>query len=130
MLAAALAIGLLALVSAWSRPAFASDAAQRWAPYCDDRGATAVAPPPALEAPDEAIRRAAASPCAADELALHAVASQGHRSHPRVASDGPHGLVPRALRLAPPPGERLTDPAMVLPVTSDERVRLERPPRG
>ena len=43
------------MLALWTlgRPAHAATLA----PFCDDRGATALAPPPALEAPDEAVRQ-------------------------------------------------------------------------
>src|SRR5579884_797187 len=53
---AVLFAGVLLAVWAVAIPAFASPA-----PLCDDRGATLLATPPALEAPDVAIERARAS---------------------------------------------------------------------
>lgn len=47
-----------------ARPCWA--AAAPYAALCDDRGASAIAPPPTFEATDEAIRRARAS-CETDE---------------------------------------------------------------
>jgi len=104
------------------------------APFCDDRGATALAPPPALEAPDEAIRRAAAVPCDTDGpmfpdscLAL----SPAHRTV-RATSPGDEAAASvLAPQLLPPP---LDGPFLFVvreaPPSAGVRYRVERPPRG
>lgn len=122
-------VGLLTLMSTFARSALASET-QRWAPYCDDRGATAVAPPPALEAPDEAIRRARASTCASDELTLHAVATQGHRSGHSFSSDAPQALATETTTLVSPPGETMDAAPVTARAAQGARERLDRPPRG
>ena len=122
-------MGLLTLMSTFTRSALASEP-QRWAPYCDDRGATAVAPPPALEAPDEAIRRARASACASDELTLHAVVVQGHRGGHSPSSDAPQALATEMTTLASPPGETMDATPVTARAAHGARDRLERPPRA
>src|SRR5258708_2893228 len=76
------------LVAFWTlgRPAFASPA-----PLCDDRGASAIAPPPAFEAPDEAIRQARSSTaCERDRLPLDAtIGAAQHGVAPPIAGTEP-----------------------------------------
>jgi hypothetical protein len=108
-----------------ARPAHAA-----LAPFCDDRGATALAAPPALEAPDEAIQRAAAPPCETTDTPLYGLvlgrAHAGVRSVPADAA--PAGTV------APlPPLPQVSEPFAFLegdlPPQAGARYRVERPPR-
>jgi len=47
--------------------------------FCDDRGASAIAPDPLLEAPDVAIQRARLAPvCDGEEVQLGAAVAPGH----------------------------------------------------
>lgn len=48
-----------------------------YAPLCDDRGASAIAPPPTFEATDEAVRRTVAASCGDGEQSLFASIAQG-----------------------------------------------------
>jgi hypothetical protein len=118
------------LAALWSltQPARAASA-----PFCDDRGATALAAPPALEAPDEAVRRVCLSSCE-HELApsdlCAAVHSQRHLPAPPPSDSD------KALKASP----ALSGPAracgMARPSARAEsppcgiHVRLERPPRA
>jgi hypothetical protein len=68
--------------SAWAAPAHG-------APYCDDRGASALAPPPTFEASDVAIRRARLAGCGSDARSLFASISSARRA----ASFAGHSLM-------------------------------------
>jgi hypothetical protein len=109
-----------------SRPAAAAVPAG----LCDDRGASAVAPPPALEAPDEAIQRArAAAPCGGDVESRVAV-SPGHRGISVAESDAPSALPAQPLVWLAPHS------AVIPRAEPAERRglgvhwRVERPPRS
>jgi hypothetical protein len=58
VLQAAIFLATVFVVSGFARTALAAPA-----PFCDDRGATALAAPPDLQAPDDAIERARAEAC-------------------------------------------------------------------
>jgi hypothetical protein len=115
------------LLATWTlaRPAHASPLA----PFCDDRGATALAPAPALETPDEAIRRAKTSPCDGDEPLFGLAVGPAHR-----ALAPPLGHVESAQPVKPslfvPLGGTSIDfaeRASLMPL--GVRGRVERPPR-
>lgn len=109
-----------------TRPAHAAPA-----PFCDDRGATALAAPPALEAPDEAIRRARVTGCNhnLDFDVLMASLSPWHGKAGAAADHpGPVGLM----------AALVTAPSESMPLLATEppgrpcvgaRGRVERPPR-
>jgi hypothetical protein len=112
------------------RPAHAAS----FAPFCDDRGATALAPPPALEATDEAVRRAATRPCDADtEAPVFGLALQSaHRIVRTFSADATPAAPPAPPRVLPTP--LLDGPiafvARETPPQAGVRYRVERPPRG
>ena len=109
-----------------SRPAAAAVPAG----LCDDRGASAVAPPPALEAPDEAIQRSRAPAPCGGELESRVAVSPGHRSVAFPDSDAPSALPSDPLHLVAPHG---TPSAFVAPPDMHGLVmpfRVERPPRS
>jgi len=107
-----------------ARPARAASA-----PFCDDRGATALAAPPALEAPDEAIRRARISSCAHEKAELGLTVSAQHRGAAPCSEDSDKGWQPQATTPCPAPAEAL-ESAPVLPSHCvGVRSRVERPPR-
>jgi hypothetical protein len=101
------------------------------APFCDDRGATALAPAPALEATDEAVRRVATPDCDTGAPALGLSLGTAHpRASAAPAEVGPT-QTPASLRLVPPSGEPLDVVARdssLLP-QAGVRFRVERPPR-
>jgi hypothetical protein len=129
MVRRALRAALFAVVAVvvWTvaRPARAAPA-----PFCDDRGASALAAPPALEAPDDAIRRAVFSGCDHDKLESgisvrsphERVASQSDDSSSCWRSDG---TVPSPA-LEATPGSVFVRLPRIVGVSS----RVERPPRA
>lgn len=125
-LRAALATSLLLVFWTIARPAHAMPA-----PFCDDRGASAIAPPPALEPLDEAIARARLTSCdEAAGLPLRATIDGGQRL-PAPPSAGPGALLPPAPAYIPPaPGDPLDTPAEAARPIDGVRGRVERPPRG
>ncbi len=118
------------LLVAWTiaRPAHAA----AWAPFCDDRGATALAAPPALEAPDEAVRRVRVTGCGhrldVDVLMASLGPSRGHAS---AGSDapGPACLNPATVTAAPV-ALALVEVLPPRRPAIGARGRVERPPRG
>lgn len=124
VLCAAFAATMLAVMTL-TRPAHAAPA-----PFCDDRGATALAAPPALEAPDVAIRRVRVTGCNLDFDVLMASLSPWHGKASATAdAPGPVGLI----------AAQVTAPSDSTPLLATEppgrpcvgaRGRVERPPRG
>jgi hypothetical protein len=131
VLRAVLVLATMFVVLAMARPAYAAAAS---APFCDDRGATALAPPPTLEAPDGAIQRARAEACGlkTDGDAWLAMFRSGRgRADASAASDGA-----AAAMTAASPAIVAAD-CVVLPVVETRAApaaapgsRLERPPRA
>jgi hypothetical protein len=101
------------------------------APFCDDRGATALAEPPALEATDEAVRRSASPPCDEDAPIFGLALGPAHRILRSLSADAAPAATAAELRPLPPSlGETI---AFVGGQTTPEagvRCRVERPPRG
>jgi hypothetical protein len=116
------------MLAIWARPAFAATA-----PFCDERGATLLAPPPALPAGDETISRGRAAPCPdATPVAgaRFAAPTSGH-SVPDAFFDPTDAAAP-ALPVTLPPA---SPTASGSPPRSDDatpgvRSRVERPPRA
>ena len=118
--------GVLLAIWTLGRPAHAA----ALAPFCDDRGATALAAPPALEASDEAIQRAAAPPCETDAPIFLSLGPARHAVGAAPAAIAPAETI-APLRVLPPPLDGLV--AFVsgeTPPQSGVRYRVERPPRG
>jgi hypothetical protein len=123
------------VVLALARPALAAPALAgqaQAAPFCDDRGATGLAAPPALEAPDEAVWRVRACGHAAsgiDALLPHFTPS--HHVAPAAEGDDAGACVAHAVNFEPVPSHSgwNGEAASVRP-PSAARSRLERPPRG
>lgn len=132
MVARALRVTLFAglVLALWSfaRPARAATLA----PFCDNRGATAIAAPPALEATDEAVRRTAATPCdgvGGEPVFGLSLGPAPHRVPAASAHAAPMRMSPAFAALAPPPVEILEFvEASALPPPG-VRFRVERPPR-
>jgi len=99
--------------------------------FCDDRGASAIAPDPLLEASDVAIQRAhVASVCDGEEVQLGAAAAPGH-GQPAVDAVALDPAVPATRAAVPPASSR---PRSFLPVSQPRadgvQGTLERPPRA
>jgi hypothetical protein len=109
-----------------ARPALAAPA-----PFCDDRGASSIAPAPALEASDVAVQRARATPaCPGEDVPLGTAVTRGRApSAPAVLLADPVLPATRAPLVAPP-GTRLDSPPTAESPPDGERSRVERPPRG
>jgi hypothetical protein len=124
----ALFFATMLVVSTLARSALASRSA---APFCDDRGATALAAPPDLQASGEAIQRARAEACGMKVngdtwRSILRPARASVRATPSQPSPArltaPLATVPLVSVVAPAP-ETLSDP----PAGASGRV--ERPPR-
>jgi hypothetical protein len=123
-IAASLALALFVL----ARPARAASA-----PFCDDRGASAIAAPPVLEAPDDAIRRAGIVSCDSDmeERLLDASVGPAHRVPGRGPASAEPALASWRVHLPSPSGQLVPVPsARVAPPPEGVGFRVERPPRG
>jgi hypothetical protein len=109
------------------RPAHAATLA----PFCDDRGATALAPQPALEATDEAVRRAADAPCDTDAPIFGLALGPAHRILSEVPADAAPAAIESPAQLAPAPLDGSFAPvARETPPQAGVRYRVERPPRA
>ncbi|MGA7124195.1 MAG: hypothetical protein WBY94_29100, partial [Polyangiaceae bacterium] len=122
---AALFASLVLALWTIGRPAFAMPAG-----VCDDRGATAIAPAPPLEAPDVAIRqvRQGAS-CADQDLAGSERVVPAHRVFPLAYGAAHHALSAMALPLALDVGVKLRFWTFLNRPLAGVRCRVERPPR-
>jgi len=126
VLRVAIAASFALVLFVLARPASAAPA-----PFCDDRGASAIAPPPVLEAPDDAIRRASVVSCDTEERLLDASIGPPHRLRGRalagtelaIAALRPDALRPLAQRLP-------VQCAPIAPLPEGVGLRVERPPRG
>jgi hypothetical protein len=109
----------------------AHPAAAANAPLCDDRGASAVADPPPLEAPEVAIERARAT-CAytLGGLPFGARISPAHRNLPRFSPAPAPALPAAVLQVAPAAAEEPLRAVLAARPCDGVRSRVERPPRG
>lgn len=117
------------LLALWTlgRPAHAAGLA----PFCDNRGATALAPQPALEAPDEAVQKAAAPPCDADEPIFGRTLGPARRGARAASADLVAATTTsRPQRLATPVDRDVSPVVRQAPPHAGVRYRVERPPRG
>lgn len=123
-LRAALFAALVLVLWTLARPARAASA-----PFCDDRGATALAAPPALEASGEAIRRAHISSCTHEkvELGLTVRAQRRAAAPPSEGSD--KGWQPEVRLIGPALGEVPKAAPVPASPSLGVRARVERPPR-
>jgi hypothetical protein len=118
------------MLALWTlgRPAHAA----MLAPFCDDRGATALAAPPALEATDEAVRRTATPPPCDDAAPIFGLAlGPAHRILRSLSADAAPAAMTAEPRPVPPSlGEPIMFPAGQSTPAAGVRDRVERPPRG
>jgi hypothetical protein len=99
------------------------------APFCDDRGATALAPPPALEPTDEALLRAAAPPADDGGPSFGASLVPARRVvKARTAELTP--VLPSPAALSPAPISAFVVFEREALPQGGVRFRIERPPRG
>jgi hypothetical protein len=124
-LRAAIFTALVFVLWSFSRPAFAASA-----PFCDDRGATALAAPPALEATGEAIVRARFSSCEYGRPRLELAVGPAHRILSPPADDAGYGWAMARARLEPAASGSLEVFLVMPPPCHGVRGRVERPPRG
>jgi hypothetical protein len=130
MLRRALRTVLFAIVTVaiWTvaRPAQAMPA-----PYCDDRGATAIAEPPVLQAPNAVVARAHPAPtCEGRDAAVGVAIAPGHGQPAPSASQAEPGVPVVAPVVAPPSYEPAFFAPVAAPVADGVRSSVERPPRG
>jgi len=98
---------------------------------CDDRGATAIAPAPSLEAPDVAIRRVRdGASCADRDVAGRERIVPAHRVFAPAWGAAHHALSAVPLPFAVAAGEKLPFASFLNRPLPGVRWRVERPPRG
>lgn len=118
--------GLFLALWTLARPASAMPAG-----LCDDRGATAIAPPPALQASDEAVRRARApASCAGMELPTCATIAPAPHGLTFASSDLGSALLVRPFGFAASRGESLEFAIDLNRPLAGIHLRIERPPRS
>jgi hypothetical protein len=100
------------------------------APLCDDRAATALAGPPALEAPDVAVRRARTTAVRGPgQLLLGASVAPDHRVPPAPPQAGEPAGPQRSVAIPAPAFEERDLPPADVPRGEGVLERVERPPR-
>jgi hypothetical protein len=116
------------VLALWAAPrrAFAATAA---APICDDRGASLIAPPPLLQAPEDAVRRARWADCGGDESSGLVAIGQGKSPRPPSSSSVEPALPFKPLTLLAPSSRLEIAPDTQESGPRGERARVERPPR-
>lgn len=122
------ALFAIVTVALWAlaRPAMAMPAG-----YCDDRGATAIAPPPVLEAPDVAVRQArVAASCDGDDVAVGETVAPGHAPAGGVAAQGDPAVPVRTIALPPASSEQMSPVPELGPRADGVTTSIERPPRA
>jgi hypothetical protein len=99
--------------------------------FCDDRGASAIAPDPLLEAPDVAIQRARLAPaCDGEEVLLGTAAAPGH-GQPVLSSATADPALPVSTPAVPPASASLRSfVPLAQPRADGVTSTLERPPRA
>lgn len=124
-LRAALFAALVLALWTLARPAHAASA-----PFCDNRGATALAAPPALEAPDEAIRRALALSCEHEKVEFGLAVRAQHRSAAPRSNDPDMGWQSPVTLPGAAQDETVVSTQVRASPCIGVRFRIERPPRA
>jgi hypothetical protein len=123
-----LAIFACTLLAMWTvaLPALAAPA-----PYCDERGASAMAAPPTLQPVDEAILRArVVLSCPLDELLLCSTIAPGHRLPVASVTSTEPAVTTTMPAVMASPGEDLPPTVVHGQPLSGMRSRVDRPPRS
>lgn len=125
LLRAVLLSGLTLVLCMIVRPAFASEA-----PFCDDRGASAIALPPALDASDQAVARALACSQGGDFSAYLATFTRA-RCHAELSLQGVDAAASaEALEVGGSSQRGLSDLGSASAPPTVVRSRIDRPPRS
>ncbi len=99
--------------------------------FCDDRGASAVAPNPLLEAPDVAIQRARIAPtCDGEEVQLGTAVTPGHGVLVIASASADPALPSATPAVLPASGSPRTFVPQAQPRADGVTSSLDRPPRG
>jgi hypothetical protein len=125
LLRAAIAASFALALFVLARPARAASA-----PFCDDRGASAIAAPPVLEAPGDAIRQAAHVACDGEERDVDASIGVGHRVVVRTLVAPEPAVAPTRVLVARPVSNVLPAQPPGAPLAEGVGLRIERPPRS
>jgi hypothetical protein len=126
VLRAAITTSLALALFVLARPARAASA-----PFCDDRGASAIAAPPVLEEPHDAIRRASVTSCDTDDRFADGSIGPGRRLPARSLAAPEPAVAPQRAILAPPSSHVLRlRPAPAVHLPEGIGLRVERPPRA
>jgi hypothetical protein len=103
------------------------------APLCDDRGATVLAPPPVLQAPESTLEQ---GDDPADACSFVETSTKTYRPVPQGGSDSPSSdgaatTLTRVVATVPDAAREISLPPAVLTApAAGVRMRVERPPRG
>jgi hypothetical protein len=101
------------------------------APYCDDRGASAMAPPPVLQPVDEAVLRArVVLVCPLDELVFSSTIAPAHRPPTPSLSSTEPAVTTAMPSVVASLGEDLPPTVVYGQPLSGVRSRVDRPPRS
>jgi hypothetical protein len=123
---AVLFAGLVLALWAFARPASAATVA----PFCDDRGATALASPPALDGAGDAVQQARATPSCDEQAPVRQTVAPARRPVRIARATVPPVRIAPPLFVAPPQVQPLDPVESVSTPLTGVRVRVERPPRG